>query len=451
LSDLLILEINDAGIEAHDASGRLAPPSPGYALVDDVGILVGRNAFENARRRPRSVSHRFWCELDTEPLPRPFPQELSAADLAHAHLEQVWAVLEPPADGVILAVPGTEPERRLGLILGIAQACHIPVVGMVDAAVAAASGADGKRLLHLDLQLHRVVVTELAQGSDLVRGAVHASGEVGLASLQDAWARHIASLFVRKTRFDPLHAADSEQDLYACLPDLLAGLSGQEARSLELEAPDRVHSISVGRGDLVAAADADYERISRLLRQQDAAGATVLLSARAMLPGLTERLRADGVPDVRALASGAAAAGALRHAGAIRSTGEALPFITSLPVRQGVAVASAHPAQPVAAAGAPSHVVHRGLAHALPMGEFPLGSGVPDGRPGLRLEGVASLACTIVRDGAEVQLHPAAEPCRVNGRPVAGPRRLAAGDLLEVAGLHLSLIRTVEGHGSPAA
>jgi len=437
--DLLVLELNDAGIEAHGVRGPAVRASPGYAMVDAPGIVVGRAAFDNARRRPRSVNHRFWSELDTSPLPRPFPDEFSSADLAHAHLEQLWAEVRKGAGRVLLAVPGTESGQRLGLLLGIARACEIPVVGMVDAALAAASGASGKRLLHLDVQLHRVVVTELEQDSELLRGAVHALPGVGLVVLQDAWARSIASSFVKKTRFDPLHGADSEQRLYTKLPSLQLRLRDQEAVEVEIAAQDRTHTLSVGRGELVAAVENEYDSIVLLLRSLGGEESTVLVSCRAQLPGLLEHLRKSGLPRVETLPADAVAAGALRHAGAICASGESLPFITRLPLDapRGRVPASAP-------RGTPTHILHQGLAHPLSGRTFLVGSVVPPGNAGLCLEAAPAEACRLVRRGGRIVLESRDGLCTVNGAAVDGPMEVGIGDRIDVAGALLWLIRTVE-------
>ena len=151
-----------------------APASPGYALFEGKRPVVGLAARRRARLGPRLVHNRFWCELETTPLRRPFPGELSHADLAHAHLAAVWREVGAAAEGVILAAPGSCSERQLGLILGIARACGMPVTGLVDAAVTAADGSAGRRLLHVDLQLHRTVVSELIKERELVRRRVEA-------------------------------------------------------------------------------------------------------------------------------------------------------------------------------------------------------------------------------------------------------------------------------------
>ena len=53
--------------------------------------------------------------------------------------KETFARVRDGVEAVILALPGTYSGDQLGLLLGIAQACGMPVRGMVDSAVAAAS------------------------------------------------------------------------------------------------------------------------------------------------------------------------------------------------------------------------------------------------------------------------------------------------------------------------
>ena len=78
----------------------------------------------------------------------------------------------------------------MGLILGIAQACEIPVEGIVDAAVAAAATVSPSgHVLHLDLELNGIVLTELASDRELVRTRVQVGDHTGWVRLRDAWAK----------------------------------------------------------------------------------------------------------------------------------------------------------------------------------------------------------------------------------------------------------------------
>jgi len=132
---LLALELNDAGIRAvKDTEPGLEafPPSPGVALWDGATLLTGREAARRARLRPRWSHDRFWQAPDTTPLAAPFPPHFRSADLLHAHLLEIWNTVNSDVDEVLLAIPGTYSTTEMGLILGVARACQIPVRGLVD-------------------------------------------------------------------------------------------------------------------------------------------------------------------------------------------------------------------------------------------------------------------------------------------------------------------------------
>lgn len=333
---MLIVEMNDTGLLARGgtvSSARAVAASPGYALIEDGSMVTGRAALESARLRPRRIHNRFWNELDASPLLRPFPTDLRSADLAHAHLADLWGQVHEDVTEVILALPGTASAPQLGLTLGIARACGMPVNGMVDAAVAAAaSGVPGRRLLHLDLELHRVVATAMLQEHGIVRREVRFSSDTGLASLHDRWARRIAEIFVSCTRLDPLHGAVTEQELYLALPEILRRSSADGRVPFELRSSGTTYSVELTRENLAGAVARQYEVFVHLAGQADGEGAaTLLLSSRvAGLPGLTQLLARTAKAEPVVLAEDAAARGAHRYRQAIQSPDDALPFITRL-------------------------------------------------------------------------------------------------------------------------
>lgn len=343
---MLAIEINDAGIRAGDRSGRAARrlgECPGIALIDGGAILTGSAAADQARLKPKRVHDRFWSRLDMSALPPPFPGDLSRADLAHAQLSDIWQRIGADDSGVIIAAPGSHSDEQLGLILGIARACGMPVNGLVDAALAAvAQAAPGalahtgaENLLHLDLQRHRIVLTVLTLDAELRRGPQQASEQSGLASLHTTWMREIARIFINRTRFDPLHVASAEQSLYRQLPGLLATLCRDSHAVVTLEAAGKGHTVELSRHDVAAAVAADYETIARMVRARlrSGAGAPLLVSHRlSRLPGLAEHLDGAGIATRIELPADAAVAGALRHHAAIETTGEELPFVTRLPM-----------------------------------------------------------------------------------------------------------------------
>jgi hypothetical protein len=343
----LALEVNDAGLLALRAGStglRRREGGPGYALFEGARLLVGEDARARSRLLPRLTTSRFWDELDTTPLGRPFPEGVTAADLAHAHLEGFWDGAERGVKEVILAVPGHWSARSLGVLLGIARSIGMPTIGLVDAAVAAASDRPGRRMLHLDLTLHRAVATELGrvegdEGPEVARGRVECLAS-GLSDLRETLARRIAELFVQRTRFDPLHDAGTEQSLYDGLDSVLLRLREEEEASLALEAGGRTHEVRISREEAMRWTEGPLEGLAAVLSKVVGPGpdlAEALLSARAALwPGLRERVRAAYGLEPLTLSAEAALEGALRAHAHFRSPGDgdavALPFRMRLPL-----------------------------------------------------------------------------------------------------------------------
>ncbi len=483
----LALEIHDAGLTAVDESGAASPPSPGYALVDGGAVITGRAAVARAREKPRWIHHRFWHDLDTEPLGKPFPRDLTSADLAHAHLSEIWGSVPGAADSVLLAIPGCYSTHQLGLILGIARSCGLPVAGLVDAAVAAtatataAAGHPGHRLFHLDLHLHRVVLSELEMSAPpssasvpratVARRHVKVGDGTGQVALLDAWARRVAELFVHATRYDPLHSAAAEQALFSHLPEWLEALRSDELIEVTLGPEGRERSIELTRPDLVAAADDFYDSVLELVLSLKEAGENVtLLLARqiAELPGLEPRLEElRGVTTVR-LPAGAAAGGALRTLDQIASGADAtagLPFVTRLSFEArpaasapDAAAASAPQAARPAAGDRPTHLLHQGRAYPITRRPFRLGVAL-GGQRGLELEGstagISRSHCSIHQRGTEVIMEDhSTYGSFLNGERIDGEATLSVGDRLRLGtpGIEVELIAVVEtarSHPSP--
>lgn len=361
----LAIEINDAGLRASTAAGPAGSPSPGYAHLDGRAIVTGEAARRVARLEPRHVSHRHWDLMSLASVGRPFPAALRQADLVHAHLasyrSDLEAALGSPLAGapVLLVVPASYSSAQLALLVGVARAVEVPVAGVVDAPLAAvdwalaanggalaasdgalaASGGAGReeRTLHVDVLLHRAVLTLIEPGSAaLARGTRRRTGTAqvegaGLLAVHRHCAERLARRFVRETRFDPLHRAESEQTLYDRLPEWTREVAEHGGAVATLDAR---HSIEITAGDLLAAAAEPNQAIARAAASL-AGGVSVdlAISGRAArLPGLAARLaEVCGREPIR-LADDAATAGALRHRDAIESPGGVMRLIIELPL-----------------------------------------------------------------------------------------------------------------------
>lgn len=328
------IELNDAAVTlARD--GVLRAQSPGYALVEQNTLLVGEEAFQQARLKPRLVSTRFWDRLSNDPVFPAHSDAVSFADLARAHLSQIWAHAGHGVDSLILVVPGSFERQQLGLLLGIAEQLSLPVRGMVDSAlVACMPQVEQDLIVHVDVHLHRTVVTGV-EVNGAARLIFHHSLEGhGLIQLYDSWIRLIAELFVQETRFDPLHRAESEQAIYDRLPRWLSAFESRESMGLEMTAGNGTsHAIRLSKTQVVECARKFHVRLgadihelcgSRPFGLQLAQGA-------ARLPGLAAALARAVDGRAFSLPSGAAALGALRHAVQITAGGWRNALTVSLP------------------------------------------------------------------------------------------------------------------------
>jgi len=346
----LALEVNDAGLLAlREGQPRPEPESPSVALFEDGEVLTGRAAAARALLRPRAVHDAYFDSLDAEPLRRPFPAGVRRADLGYAHLVTLIESLPQRPDEAFLAVPGFWTAERLGLLLGVARAAGLPVAGLVDAAVVAASLVGGRgSLLHLDLTRHRCVVTALSGGREVARTAVADTEGLGQRAFDERVTHEIARLFVLQTRFDPLHSGASEQALHDALPAWLFELRREERCTEVLTAGGREHRIDIARADLATVlADLHRGLAAQVRALLDTSVTRLLVSARvSRFPGAVDRLREATGLDVLELTPDAVVSATLRNRDRLRHPGPALPFVTRLPTRDEAASPSAPGSDP---------------------------------------------------------------------------------------------------------
>ena len=207
------IEINDFGLAVANESGVLAV-EPGFAGIESGRVVTGEQARARARLQPRQTSSRFWSALSMDPGSAGADIGSSAAELAYAQLESLWQRFGSGATAAVLVVPGGYRTEQLGLLLGLAQECNMPVRALVDAAAAASVRPyPNRQLMYLDASLSRVSLSLIEQNGEAQVRAEHSLAQ-GLAGIADAFARRIADQFVRATRLDPYAHAETEQALF---------------------------------------------------------------------------------------------------------------------------------------------------------------------------------------------------------------------------------------------
>jgi len=443
---LLAAHLNDAGLLITDGE-RILCREPGFALLEDDGLVTGREAWASASLNPRRIQNHYWNELATTTLPDVRFKHLTAADLVSQQLETLWKRVAKPGDRLALAVPAYMSNDNLGLLLGIAVDLDIPIVAMVDAAVAATRRQYTNGVpVNIDLSLHSATVTRLTQDTQAQCERAVVVDESGMLDLYDIWLRVIAETFVQQSRFDPLHTAETEQVLRDRMLDWLAIASSRDSVPMEVEYRGIAHQAEIASLDFVTAATPVYQNIVSNLRALYRAGETpaLQLSDRAArMPGLADTLKARVGGEVFLLEPGATARGLVGRVQESRP-GSAVTLVRHLPWDQApVKVEVGRDPN----ASRPTHVLFGNNAMPVSADALVLGTQPADGERWLDLgqdmSGVSRRHCDIaVTDGQCVVTDHSRYGTYLNGHRIDASAALQAGDVIRVGtpGVELRMI-----------
>src|ERR1700681_2573903 len=321
----------------------------------------------------------------------------------------------------------------------------------------AALGGTGAAIV-IELGLHHVAATLIERdGGPACRRRSLLSERGGLWQLCQAWLDLINTAMVRQTRFDALHDATTEQQLFDALPELARDAMASGVATAALAAGGERVEVMLTRDQLAHAAQPLWREIARLLHELRPAGsALTLLLPQAVhgLPGLREALAQFAGCELVSLPAGFAAAATSLLELPPRGAGEPVRLLRRLPAAVQPALAAVAsreiPDGPRAAGPAPSHLLLAGRTCAL--GAEPLVVGrAPGAAHAIRLaEGLAGVSrrhCTFLRDGAELLLLDHSRfGSFVNGERVAERARVRAGDEVRIGdpGVTLALIAVGE-------
>jgi hypothetical protein len=457
---VLAIEINDASLLVASDAALLAS-EPGFARIERGKVVTGDAAKAGARLQPRQTSNRFWSALSLEPGSAGADIGKSAAELAYAQLDSVWRKVKDGVTDVVLVVPGAYRTEQLGLLLGLAQECGMPVRALVDTAVAASVRPyPDRQLMYVDAGLHRASVTLLEQGGEAQVRTEHALGQ-GLAGIADAFARRIADLFVRATRFDPFTHAETEQLLYDRLSSWLVELQGEERVLLRLEYGGEEFRVTAERDAVLGIAHGFCRALTQLVAQQRELGKSLVVQVSdrlAAVPGfLSELARLDDAQAESFDAGHAARSALLARAVVAAPSSAQVKFVKRLPWRAEPRTAAATALRPPVKtpsthkATAPTHIVYGGFAYRVGSDGVAIGREAdPQRRTVLIAEGntgVSRLHCEVVLRDGELKLRDLSSfGTFVNDRKIVGEATLERADVIRVGspGAELQVV-SVEG------
>ena len=226
-----ILDINDAQLMVATASG--IERSCGMAFWDGGHYHFGDSAVSELRRKPLETKSDFWTSLNTQPLSPAFGNARHSADLVYSHLKELLGTSHD-LDDLVIVTPANVGDDQLSLLLGILQSLSINISAVIDRSLIA-THLGGGRSVHIETQWRQLLITEVieSEGERSVTETKPLPG-LGLLDCYEQILERCADRCVDQTRFDPRRSADSEQELWNAVPDILAALQSSPKHTVSL-------------------------------------------------------------------------------------------------------------------------------------------------------------------------------------------------------------------------
>lgn len=248
-----IVHINDNNILIHNSDRTTR--SQGYAWLSGSEVYfdldVSHIAVNQCRLEPQQINSSYWQQCAQTSIASNDSGMRHAADLIWRHLSELQT--NQSLSNVKLVVPSHYQAANLQLLLGICKASNLQVKGVLNKAVLALQQniAEVGHYLHVDVQLHQTVCSEVIAKVDssgsgvIVLGEIEILHEVGLQAMQDALLKGIQERFILSDRFDPLHYAETEQQLFDQLSELASTLRDQGKANISVQHQGRQHATSI--------------------------------------------------------------------------------------------------------------------------------------------------------------------------------------------------------------
>jgi hypothetical protein len=502
------IELDDRALSMA-TGGRVLSSTPSAVFDGTAGGAMGADAWDELRLRPRAISTNHLSSVLAQRGASARAEALVEAELKVRLARQDLRPAADPTESMAeeqriwIVAPAQVEATGLTALLGITRRLGLPVDGFVDAAtVITAALGSAQNAIVLELGLHHAAATFVdCDGSQARRRRVVHTERGGLIELYQVWLDLISTTLVKRTRFDPLHDAATEQQVFDSIPALALEAARTGGATASVSKGTGRFEAELTRDQFAQAAQPIYRAIVGLLHQLRPAGVPVdifMPQMAAHLPGLREQLEQFVGCELVSVPDGfAAAATSMLDLPEAAADERGVSLLRRLPMRpqsppfdgpQASAVAidasagaDAHVAtdgsDTTAAAQentvneappdaqvsreplgqrrtggpAPSHVLWDGRAYSIHADSLVVGRGqsnscfitLPDG-----LAGVSRRHCTFIHDGNElVLLDHSTFGTFVNGERVQERVRIYAGDSVRLGepGVELTLIAVGDG------
>jgi hypothetical protein len=277
-----VLEFNDQALLIKTQQGEVFC-EPGFALHTQQGIITGLAARQQAWLQPQNIYREYWRKLNQAQLPGDQQWARHHADIAFAQLKSLVTKAGSPGQ-LILSVPGTFDDQQLSLLLGLLEAMQVTIIAVIDSSLAdclylgdSIKNIENphKQTLHVDLQLHQLVVSHVSFERNNLRIKAHqVIPDIGASHIYNTLASYIRDLAIKNHRFDPLHTSEGEQAIYNQLPELIKRFGGISECDLSIASPRGDLLILLRKKDIEALLASRLQSLTRLLGKTAASDIT---------------------------------------------------------------------------------------------------------------------------------------------------------------------------------
>ena len=247
---------------------------------------AGTLALAAARGRPDEVSLNHWRELGRN--------DLAARNVAREMIVHLRGLGVGERIDAVIAVPADLEPAALAALRGALHAAGVEAREFVDsAALTAAAVAERNHFVVLEAGWRSATASRVNGGAECGVEEAFVSERANLLDVYDLWLAAVSAAMVKNTRFDPLLTLDTEQRMFAALPQVAARAATEGRAEAALEDGGSRFAVEVEAQLFADAAQPFYRELARLARSARIAGqstALVLPAESRRWPGFLTRL-----------------------------------------------------------------------------------------------------------------------------------------------------------------
>jgi len=221
-----LLEITDQSL-ALISGGRLLDSEPCFAFFDQQWIF-GESAKSVHRIKPRESQANYIAQLCTDPLPRPLGGLRHSADLAYMQIKALNDRNKESYDQIFLIPPSHYKSDQLSLLLGIVETAGLQIAGFIEPGLLDCfeQTSDSESVIFLDLNrqsIHAKVFRYEVQSQSFLLESSEKIMDRGMNQITDGLMQEAANHLIYADRFDPMRRAETEQQLFNGVLQLVQG------------------------------------------------------------------------------------------------------------------------------------------------------------------------------------------------------------------------------------